>query len=138
MAIAWDPALAVGVVEIDEQHQELFRRVDALLEAVQARRSAAEAASLLQYLDDYVVTHFSAEEALMKGHHYPGLAAHQAEHGRFVEDLAGLRREYDRDGPTALLVIRVNARVAQWLFEHINRADRAFGAFLATHRRVRV
>lgn len=135
MAIAWDPALAVGVAEIDEQHRELFRRVDALLEAVQSRQSAAEAARLLEYLDAYVVSHFGAEEALMKASRYPGLEAHQAEHARLIEDLAALREEYRRDGVTALLVVRVNARVTQWLFQHINRTDRALGAFLLAHRR---
>lgn len=135
MAIAWDPALAVGVAEIDDQHRELFRRVDALIESVQARRSAAEAARLLEYLDEYVVSHFGAEEALMKASRYPGLAEHQVEHARLIEDLAALREEYRRDGATALLVVRVNARVTQWLFQHINRTDRALGAFLLTHRR---
>lgn len=130
MAITWDPTLALGIEEIDAQHEELFRRVDALLESVQERRSAEETRRMLAFLDAYVVEHFGAEEALMQAHRYPGLAAQRAEHAGFAADLAALREELERDGMNALLVVRVNARVATWLFEHISRSDRAFGRFL--------
>ncbi len=36
MPIEWTQDLAVGVKIIDEQHKEIFRRVDALLEACKA------------------------------------------------------------------------------------------------------
>lgn len=131
MAISWDPSLAVGVPAIDRQHVELFDRLDRLLEAARAGRSAAEVGRLLGFLEDYVVTHFGAEEGLMEARGYPELAAHRAEHARFADDLAALLREFLDDGATTLLVVHVNARVTAWLREHIYRADQALGRFLA-------
>ena len=49
MLLQWTTALSVGVDEIDAQHQELFRRVDRLLDAM-ARNDRSEAARLLEFL----------------------------------------------------------------------------------------
>ena len=42
MAITWDPNLAVGHQAMDDQHRELFRRIDALLEASRTGKSTGE------------------------------------------------------------------------------------------------
>lgn len=34
MSMAWSEDLAIGVAQIDQQHRELFRRFDDLLEAI--------------------------------------------------------------------------------------------------------
>jgi hemerythrin len=131
MAISWDPSLATGNEEIDRQHLELFARLDALLEGARSRRSVEEVGRLLGFLGDYVVTHFAAEEAVMRKHAYPDLEAHRAEHERFVADFSALLREYLSDGASLLLIVRVNARVTEWLREHIYRTDKALARFLA-------
>lgn len=131
MAITWDPSLNLGVPEIDRQHVELFDRLDRLLEAARTGQTEEQVGKLLGYLGDYVVDHFGAEEALMTTRRYPGLAAHAAEHRRFVDEFQALLREYLEDGATLLLVVRVNAKVTAWLREHIYRTDKALAGFLA-------
>jgi hemerythrin len=131
MAISWDPSLATGNAEIDQQHVELFSRLDALLEGARSKRSVEEVGRLLGFLGDYVVTHFAAEEAVMRKHAYPDLQAHRAEHERFVGDFSALLREYLADGASLLLIVRVNARVTDWLRDHIYRTDKALARFLA-------
>ena len=44
MRMRWEPELSVGVLEIDEQHQELFRRAGALLDALHDSRGQEELA----------------------------------------------------------------------------------------------
>ncbi len=132
MAITWNPSLAVGIDEIDRQHIELFDRLDRLLEAARTGKSVQEVGRLLGFLGDYVVEHFGAEEALMKlSRSYPDIEKHRAEHARFTEDFTALAREYLADGATLLLIVRVNARVTEWLREHIYRTDRAMAPYLA-------
>jgi hemerythrin len=133
-AIGWYPALELGVKEIDEQHRELFRRIDALVEAMMRRSGPEELAQVFDFLGTYVYEHFAAEESMMRIHGYPQYEEHVKEHKRFIEDFKGLQREYTKEGPTALLLIRVNARVTQWLAEHISRTDRAFGTFLKSRK----
>lgn len=131
MAIGWDGSLEIGVPTIDRQHRELFERLDALLEAAHARRSAEEVGRCLGFLSEYVETHFGDEERIMREGGYPRAPEHLAEHARFRADLDALLREFLADGATALLVVKVNARVATWLREHISRTDRVLGAWLA-------
>jgi len=128
--IEWDPTLEVGIEAIDEQHKELFRRLDRLLQAMQAHQGAIEVGRLLDYLGEYVVTHFGQEETVMRDWDYPGYAAHKAEHEAFLEDFQTLRAEYLSSGPSAVITIRVTNRVTAWLREHIYRIDRALGADL--------
>lgn len=130
MAFSWYPALELGIREVDDQHRELFRRVDMLVEAMMARRGPEELAQVFDFLGTYVLEHFGAEEKLMRIHAYPERGAHEAEHRRFVDDFKALQRDYTREGPTALLLVRVNGRVTQWLAEHISRTDRTFGTWL--------
>ena len=63
--IQWSPALAVGVPEIDAQHQELFRRAERLITALRGG-DRAEVTPLVRYLTDYAVEHFAAEERFMR------------------------------------------------------------------------
>jgi hemerythrin len=133
MATRWDPALTTGVAEIDRQHQEIFARVDALLQAIRGGSSREEVGRTLAFLGGYVVTHFMAEEELMRETVFPGLQAHRTEHERFVRDLAVLTAEHSRDGASPSLVLRVNSRISEWLREHIHRSDRE----LASHLRAR-
>lgn len=130
MTISWYPALAVGVREVDEQHKEIFRRVDALAQALMTRRGAEVVEPMFDFLGEYVVEHFGAEESLMRLHRYPQRAEHEAEHRRFVEDYRTLRAEYAREGATGFLLVKLNNRVGQWLTGHIGSTDRALGRFL--------
>jgi hemerythrin len=134
VGIAWDPALVVGIPEIDDAHQELFRRLDGLHQAIRAGRSREEVGHTLDFLRDYAVAHFAAEQALMAERGYPGLADHEAEHHAFVAELKALEAEYQRDGPSASLIIRVNTQLTGWLRSHIYRTDRALVDFLKAAR----
>lgn len=131
MAIVWDPGLAIGVPSIDAQHRELFHRIDRLLEAAATRTTATEVGALLDYLGDYVREHFRTEEELMERLAFPGRAEHGAEHLAFARELVGLREEHAREGGSAALVVRVTSRATGWLRDHIYRADKQLGAFVA-------
>lgn len=53
MAIRWvDAVFETGVPEIDEQHKELLRRVDQLLEASSKGGDPAEVEKMIRFLGD--------------------------------------------------------------------------------------
>lgn len=131
--VAWTEALSVGVDEIDAQHQELYRRVDAFLAALAERRAAPELEPLVRYLREYVREHFGEEQRLMEFCFYPGLGEHLAEHHRFEAEYEALAGELARTGPTFGLARRLVALLTDWLDTHLATTDRAFGTFLARH-----
>jgi hemerythrin len=131
MAITWTPALAVGVSHIDEEHKELFDRVNKLLDAMQQSRAKEQIAPLVGFLKDYVNVHFGGEAALMQRHRYPEAQYHLAQHAFFVAEFRALAEELEKAGPTALITIKLNKLLCDWLRQHIASTDKKLGAFLA-------
>jgi hemerythrin len=128
--IKWTPALAVGHAVIDGQHQELFRRLEALLNAMM-KGDKAEVGRLFDFLGAYVVEHFGAEERLMQQHAYPDYATHKAAHERFVADYLALKKSLDAaGGGGAALTIKVQNWCGDWLKAHIAGTDPLLATFL--------
>ncbi len=130
MGLVWTPALAIGIPEIDQQHQELFYRLSKLLEGI-VSGDRAQVSGLIEFLGQYVVAHFGAEERWMVESEFPDYEAHKAEHDRFMQDYLRYSVELDQKGPTALVGMRVNNWIADWLRNHIMVSDMALGRFLS-------
>ncbi len=130
MSMQWSAELATGVVEIDNQHKEIFNRLDRLFTACSEGRGKDEVLRLLEFLEEYVKEHFSAEERLQMRHGYPDYAAHRAQHSRFVADVERLARELRTEGATLPLVIMTNKTLSSWLLQHITRTDMDFANYL--------
>jgi hemerythrin len=127
MGILWGEHLATGIEEIDEQHRELFRRLNAFFDACDAGKEKQELIGMLQFLDDYVVIHFRAEERLQELYGYSERDRHRDYHRGFVGQLTDLKRRFLLEGPTPALVKEINRIVVGWLLDHIAEKDRLFG-----------
>lgn len=134
MAISWTEDLSVDVSEIDEQHKELFRRVNALLEACNQGKGKEEVGGVLEFLDAYVRSHFGSEEKLMLEYEYPEYINHRSQHLAFIEDVDKLRQELKERGAGLHLVVRTNQAVVDWLLRHIRKIDKAMGNYVKTKR----
>jgi hemerythrin len=130
MILEWTQALSVGVDEIDDQHRELFRRAERLLMGLR-KGEPEEIGGLIDFLHEYAVTHFGAEEDLMRAARYPGYVRHKAEHDRFISDLLVLSSEHDRKGAGAFMAVKANHWLVQWLKQHVSGTDAELGKFLA-------
>lgn len=130
MAIVWTTDLATGVPVIDEQHKELFRRINTLLDACSLGRGKEEISRVIQFLEDYVISHFSEEEQRMQQTKYPEYDSHKAQHEEFKKNFAALKQLFETDGPALYVVTKTNHVVIDWLRVHIRRLDKAFGTFL--------
>jgi len=130
MSITWTSSLATGVAEIDNQHREIFARVNRLSEACAEGRGKEEVLRLLDFLEDYVKEHFAAEEKLQIREGYPEYAAHRSLHSRFVADLEHLGATFRTEGATLSLVIMTNKTLTAWLVQHISKVDMEFASYL--------
>lgn len=127
MGIAWEERLATGIETVDEQHRELFCRINAFLDACDNNRGKAELIGLLQFLDDYVTLHFRNEELLQLEGNYHDRQLHQGYHRWFAENLTDLKRRFLMEGPHEELMKEINRLVVGWLLDHIAEKDRDFG-----------
>ncbi len=132
MAIEWTDSMAVGISEIDSQHRELFQSINNLLDAMSQGKGSQEIMKIIQFLEEYVVIHFSTEERYMKQTNYPDYPAHKAQHEAFAKDFAALKQEFiNHNKPTYLrLQIEVGHRLIKWLLSHIGKVDKKLGKYL--------
>ena len=126
--VTWDQTYSVSVRKLDEQHQKLFALLNALHDAMQQGKGQAIVQDTLRELATYTVTHFRAEEELMRRANYPGLAAHQVEHQRFVATVNQLTQDLQTGRNVSS--IEVVGFIKDWLSEHIRRTDRSYSAHL--------
>ncbi|MFZ5353499.1 MAG: bacteriohemerythrin [Bacillota bacterium] len=130
MAIEWKDDLAIGVLEVDNQHKELFKKVSDLFEACTAGKGKEEISQVVSYLEDYVVVHFRDEEGLQAKYSYPEFESHKKQHEQFIKDFIALKEKLQFEGPTATVIIQLNHTLVNWLINHIRKTDKALGAFL--------
>ncbi|GHV56568.1 hemerythrin [Deltaproteobacteria bacterium] len=121
----WDAKLETGVDRIDDQHKELCRLVDILLDRNQDFRIE----ETIKFVGDYVVQHFSDEEALQVASQYPELPAHKVLHTDFIKVFIDLKTRYaeaEDDEEKELTILTINGVVVDWLRNHIMIHDRRF------------
>lgn len=128
--VQWSDDLSSGFKEIDDQHKELINRVNKLLDACNSGKGRQEIADTLNFLADYVVEHFNSEEKYMKQYNYPGLSEQIEQHKYFVNYVGELRNEFDKNGPSIALTMKLSKNLVDWLVNHIMKVDKKAGAFL--------
>lgn len=130
MAITWRKNYEVGIEKVDEQHKELFQKINNLLEACTNHKGREEVVETINFLEEYVNKHFSEEEQLQRDYSYPEYVKHKAAHEQFTRNFLELKKKLQQEGPTLQFIMQVNKVVVDWLIIHITNVDKAFGNFV--------
>ncbi|MDR2405371.1 MAG: hemerythrin family protein [Deltaproteobacteria bacterium] len=125
----WNKTLETGVTKIDQQHKELFVQAEKLLDRSQQQRIP----ETLEFLKNYVVRHFTDEEALQRQIQYPKSALHHSLHVEFVSKFKKLYDEYKASGEKLSVVLAINSLVVNWLKDHIMVHDKEFCQYYLKH-----
>ena len=126
MLIDWSDDYLIGIDMIDKQHQEFFARVHRLYESCLASEGEKDVQEMLDFLKNYAIEHFQAEEAFMKQHRYPGVEEHSKLHATFLDEYSKLSEEYRNLGSNQDLADNITDMVQNWLIDHIAEADRDY------------
>ena len=124
--MGWDESLAIGIEEIDKQHEILFHCLDGLVQAVSKDDRWTAVHFALEELDNFVRIHFVVEEALMRLHGYPLLDAHILEHAEFIGKLVDIKQKSLREDVTTDLITLLK----DWLVNHIGKSDHQYVPYL--------
>ncbi|MCU7919362.1 MAG: bacteriohemerythrin [Candidatus Thiodiazotropha sp. (ex Epidulcina cf. delphinae)] len=123
-----DEKYGTNVDVCDNQHKELFDRVNALNDAV-TNGDRANIGNRLDNLIDFVVVHFETEERMMEERGYIGLDAHREEHDRLVQTCTDLQDKF-HSGETDIEEGTMNF-IKNWLDNHIPVIDKSYGPALS-------
>jgi hemerythrin len=131
VAVVWKDEYSIGVKVIDDQHKELFRRVNQLFDDV-SKGNTETVLSTMNFLNSYVVYHFNAEEDLMKRAKYPDLESHKQEHEWFKSEVGALRSEVEQKGLGVTVTLKLNKLLVDWLINHVTKTDIKFAPYVKT------
>lgn len=126
---SWSDEYTVGVEEIDEQHKELVRLLNALHLAIHERHGSEASRQILNELAEYTRVHFAVEESLMRVSNYPDFAVHKKIHTTLIQQVTELQAKLDSG--TAKISFELLHFLKHWLTHHILESDKAFGQHFA-------
>jgi len=130
LAVQWGPNIEIGHPVIDEQHRQLFASVNTFTDTIKKDRDFSHAGPIIDFLDDYVQTHFETEERIMEMNGYPFMDVQKEQHQRFFRRLTSLKREIEEDADWHFLLFKIQVLLVDWLVHHTCKADRHLGKFL--------
>lgn len=134
MAYNWTADLETGNATIDSQHKQLFIAINDLLDACSKGKGRDILQKTASFLYDYTSKHFADEEKLQLASQYPDYANHKQYHETFKKTVGELLEQLEAQGPTIVLVGKVNTAVAGWLINHIKREDVKVAAHIRSRR----
>jgi len=132
----WNKSVSVGFGRIDDEHKELFKMIQELVDAINQHTCKYKIDDIIKFMEDYSNNHFSMEENYMKELEYPESALHIAEHEKFRITVSGLKREIEKIkksgsfGGSYELSVLTDQLLVDWLLDHIAKMDRKLADFL--------
>jgi hemerythrin len=125
----WDVSYDLGILAIDEQHQELIGIAEDLAKKATCKETTFEEVKIrFDALLGYTKYHLGMEEYVMQQSNFIGYDTHKAEHEKFVYEIQSLRSQLNQTNvsiaETAAQLLRV------WLIKHIQVIDKIFVIFL--------
>jgi methyl-accepting chemotaxis protein len=122
--VGWNEArMGTGVPIVDEQHQELIRRINELHADCVAGKAREELREHLDFLGSYAQSHFSQEEKIMEEHRCPSREQNQAAHAKFLQDYGQLVAMVEENGASTKVALHLKQMLGDWLTNHICRID---------------
>jgi hemerythrin len=122
MAFTFTKDLETGNVQIDNEHRQLIKAADDLIEACSHGKGRQEIGNAVEFLANYTKTHFAHEEELMVKFKFPDYNTHKNWHQAYVKEIEAASVKLKAEGATIALVAEVNAKIGQ-LITHIKTFD---------------
>jgi len=128
--INFTPDLAIHHPVIDNQHKELFKRLNDVLSLGSKSVTEGEIEKTFKLLGDYIKEHFRDEEELQVKFGFPKYEWHRQQHNLYIDSYVRLKEEYDQNGVSAEFSNHLNKSIVDWIIKHIRQADTELGQFL--------
>ena len=126
-AIVWDSKYSVGVKKIDRQHKKVISFINRIYNDGRLP-DKAKIDSVLVDLRNYIVTHFTFEEGILKKYNYPEYLEQKKGHNEFTEKFC----EFQKTLLTTDKIVEINLFnfIWDWFSKHITGTDSKYTDFL--------
>lgn len=126
--LQWTDKYSVGVSELDQQHQKLFKMLNRLISVNRSSNLHTETiTNVLKEMNQYAEVHFATEERLMDTFDYPKFEEHRISHQGFQEKTQELCTATENGMvPTTEELLEY---LSYWWRHHILEEDMAYKGF---------
>jgi len=122
--IKWEENYSVGIQSIDNQHKEIFKFLNKLLEALKQGKASSVTMQIIQDLEQYAIMHFHKEEFFFQRFNFSGAAKHIAVHQFFTQKVADLKADL-KAGKVTIAFELLNF-LKDWIEHHILEEDKKY------------
>lgn len=130
----WKEKYKIGVELIDQQHEELFHRVTEFIETLRSPVEWSDKVEkvnfTLEFMKDYVVSHFRDEEAYQKKIGYHDLQNHIKVHQDMVQYVTDVAQQYEEMGYHEQLMQQFAGKLLAWLINHVTCEDQKIADYV--------
>lgn len=127
--VAWSDEFSIKMPEIDAQHRVLIDLINQVWAAtVASKPDAGKTLLIVDELEKYTLTHFTAEEIFMREMDYPDFKRHKQAHDQFVTRIAEEKQKIIAGQRLSLEIVHF---LKDWLINHILASDRDYAAHCA-------
>jgi len=130
VGIDWSDLLSVGISKMDDEHKELFSRINDLLKALLGQGGNHDLPSLVSRVNEYIQYHFRDEEKMLESYKYPGLNEQKKLHSIYENEFRIIEEKLRSGEFDAGLLIEIQDKIVNWLLEHIGRVDKKYGDYI--------
>lgn len=131
----WQPEMATGIAEVDEQHKQLLsmgRDIEQLLQIECIGTTDEQLLDIVCGFRDFTAYHFYTEEVLMEQSGYEKLSRHRLEHQEMIKavsdfDVVALKKNPVKSLGHARDILQTK------IFEHMLVADQDFAKYYKSH-----
>ena len=115
--------MEVGVEKIDTQHKELIGRLNSVVSMGLKAVSKDETQKTLDLLGEYIIKHFTDEEALQRQSNFTKYEWHKGQHQIYISEFKKLNSEFAANGHSPKFTLDMNKSIINWIVRHIKSAD---------------
>lgn len=130
----WKEKYRIGVGLIDEQHIELFSRLSEFIQTVQNdipwEEKLDRVKETMEFMQEYVVTHFADEEEYQEKINYPDIEKHKEAHAKFKAGINDYVKIFEEGGFTEEKIQEFSGKLMAWLIMHVGHMDQKIGEYV--------
>lgn len=126
MAGLWKDEYKVGIDKVDEQHRQLFDKIEHLLEIAKSgsrESNRRECMEVIDFLVNYTIFHFETEEKLQKEKRYVSYEEHVKIHREFTNTVLVYKDMLSSNFSSKTLKSFIGTLLA-WLVNHVCVCDK--------------
>lgn len=135
MRIEWTSYIQTNNELLDSQHKELFSRMNRYFECAERNPRPQELIETLNYLVEYVKTHFKTEDDIMTQIEYTRQKEHRKSHRELTEKLVEIYKELIENGASDELHEKLAKLCQIWYVAHINDFDKRLASYIKAYNK---